>query len=595
MAQAPSFNPMALSPVLYVNPYLNSYVNTVDNNGSRAKGNIIDSATASSGQALATAGTLQSKPVFNGEGWVFQTGAQMTTGSVSDYNFIHTGSDFDITTTVFICPTTSTTYGRALLTNNGFSTTARGLLLRLNSSAGNNSLQALVGNGTASMINLNASGSLTTNAKNTIRFTRQGSTARLFVNGTQVATQTIVLANGVGDAGSVMSLCNITSSTANVYLKDVCIFNRILTATEATKMNARVFPVIIPTPTNVYMFDGDSNTAGRAVNSSSASDLIGNIAGAYAMYFPTTLNYSSWSGNLLLGTNHTLTTEFPATQHGLEMRFGKSMGAVQDCFIIKYGVGSIPLYQKTAGDWNTATASSIYNKWVTNILPESLFDMVHIQRRTPIFRGFTWIHGANDAYLGGTNVSWTRSGTTITVTQTAHNVATGAKIPLTASSDTGAIPIGFYLCTKVDANTFTFVGVNTGATSGTLSYSAGSTYKVNLTNVITGTINLLTNTLKNEVTGGVGYTVNKLRLFFPETRSGGGTFNATSYSQTVSAQQSLGSSFLTDNPTFVGKVLGSTSQSTEDLGTVDTVHYLTGAYDTLGQRVFTNFNPFINE
>jgi hypothetical protein len=57
----------------------------------------------------------------------------------------------------------------------------------------------------------------------------------------------------------------------------------------------------------------------------------------------------------------------------------------------------------------------------------------------------------------------------------------------------------------------------------------------------------------------------------------------------------IGSSFLSDNPTRAANVLGTISQSTEDLPMSDTVHYTTSSYDTLGQREANYFMQFINE
>lgn len=590
-------NPLNFSPApnLFINPYINGYVTTVDNNGTRQRGNIIDSATATTGQALATVGTLGSKPIYNGEGWYFEAGAQMTTGANSDYNFIHDGSDFDIWCTVFICPTASTTYQRAFICNNGFSTTARGILLRANAS-NNNRLECNIGNGTSSFITLLASNCLTVNATNIIRVRRSGSNAKMFVNGTEVANQTISLAAGVGNAGGVMTIAQFVGASANLYFKDLVVFNRVLTTTEATSMNSRRFQSITPTPINVYMMGGDSNCAGRGVNSSIASDLTTTIPNAYIPTYPSSYDVTTYADKLLLGKNQTISTESPTTQHGSEMRFAKSMGAVADTFIIKYGIGSIPLVQTTAfGDWNTATASSYYNKWTTSLIPQALNDLVHVYRRTPVFRGFSWLHGANDAVIGGTGVTWTRVLSTVTVMETGHGLSTGHKIPISVASDTSTIPLGIYSITKIDNNSFSFTGVDMGVGAGTLTYSAGSTYKANLTSVVNGTIDYLTNTIKNQVTNGTGYTVNKLRLWIPLTRTGGNNFDTTSLTDLNNGVTSLTLNYLTDNPTYVGKVVGSSTQSNEDLSMVDTIHYTTSGYDTFGQREANYFIPFVNE
>jgi hypothetical protein len=595
MGMMQGFNPASLSPVLWVNPYVDSYVTTIDNNGVRQRGNIIDSATASTGQSLTTAGTLISKPIYNGEGWMFQAGVQLSTGSVSDYNFIHDGSDFDIWCTVFICPTTNSTYQRGFICNNGFSTTARGILLRANST-GNNRLDCNIGNGTQSFITLGANSVLTVNATQVIRVTRSGATARMFVNGTQVATQTIVLAPGVGNAASVMQIATALAATANVYMKDVFVENRALTVSEAANMNARIFPSITPEPINVYLFAGDSNCAGRGSNAAIAPDLVGNIAGTSAETFSSVIDASSWIGKLLLGTNQTLPSENPTTQHGSEMRFGKSMGAAKEDFILKCGLGSNTVFQRAnnaLSDFNVNTVNSSYSRFTTTIIPTALFDLVHSYRKTPVFRGFLWIEGANDALFGAQGVSWTRVGTTITVISINHGMTTPDTLGFYDSSDLTTIPIANYSITRIDASTFTIIGVNTGATSGTLSYAGGYFYKQNVYNVVNGLIDVLQLSIKNQVTNGNGYTVNKLRLYFPQTAGTG--LNAASLAFVQAAQTDMGANYLTDNPSRAVNVLGSFSESTASIPRQDGVHYTTAGYDTLGSWEYNYFSSFINE
>jgi hypothetical protein len=590
-----AFNPSSLSPLLWVNPYRDAFVSTIDNNGSRQKGNIIDSATAKTGQTLATTGTLGSKPIYNGEGWYFEQGSKLTTGTNSTYNFLHNGGNFDIWCTVFICPPATGNYYRALITTNGISDTSKGILVRINSVNGNNSLEVRVGNGTSAFISLNAFNSLTLNATNTLRVTKSGNTVKLFVNGTQAAAQTITLLPGTGDAASIMTLANNGSASVNVYLKDIMIFNRALTSNEVTEMNSRRFPSIVPTPINVYLLAGDSNSAGRGINSAIASDLTGKIPRTYIPTYGTSLDYTTYLGKLLLGSNQTFLLENPSTLHGAEMRFGKSMGAIADTFIIKYGIGSVPLFQNSTGDWNASSPASFFNKFKTSAIPQAINDLVHVYRRTPVFRGFIWTHGANDAAVGGSNKSWTRTGSTITVTENSHGLSSGYKIPVTSASDLTVIPLDIYTVTRIDNNTFTINGINAGASTGTISYSAGSKYKENLTQVINGTIEYLTGTIKNQLTGGIGYTVNKLRIYIPETRSGATSFDAISYANTLAGQQSIGSNYLLDNPQRSSNVLGTISQSTEDLNMVDTIHYTTQSYDVLGQREANYFMQFINE
>ena len=164
------------------------------------------------------------------------------------------------------------------------------------------------------------------------------------------------------------------------------------------------------------------------------------------------------------------------------------------------------------------------------------------------------------------------------------------------SSDLTAIPTGDYQITKIDNSTFTMTVPNLGLTSGTISWTGGYNYKQNVYNVINGIIDYIQSTVKNQITGGTGYTVNKLRLFFPETTQGiGAGLNTESFNQVVAAQIAMGTGYLTDNPSRSSNVIGSISQSTAALPMQDGVHYSTAGYDTLGNNIATYFIPFVNE
>lgn len=76
-------------------------------------------------------------------------------------------------------------------------------------------------------------------------------------------------------------------------------------------------------------------------------------------------------------------------------------------------------------------------------------------------------------------VSWTRSGTTVTCTLVPHQLLTGSLAQVTVSSDTGAVPLGSKSVTSTGSDTFTFTGVNTGATSGTLTFTQPDTLSIN--------------------------------------------------------------------------------------------------------------------
>lgn len=65
-------------------------------------------------------------------------------------------------------------------------------------------------------------------------------------------------------------------------------------------------------------------------------------------------------------------------------------------------------------------------------------------------------------------LAWTRSGTTVTITRTAHGLVAGNTVTVSASSATTPLPNnGYVVVTTPTANTYTVTGVNSGAASGT--------------------------------------------------------------------------------------------------------------------------------
>jgi hypothetical protein len=80
----------------------------------------------------------------------------------------------------------------------------------------------------------------------------------------------------------------------------------------------------------------------------------------------------------------------------------------------------------------------------------------------------TGIPHGGDVGSADTSQSWSRSGTTVTVTTASHGLAVNDGVLIASSSDTGALPNGRYLVATVPTSgTYTITGVNTGATSGT--------------------------------------------------------------------------------------------------------------------------------
>lgn len=85
--------------------------------------------------------------------------------------------------------------------------------------------------------------------------------------------------------------------------------------------------------------------------------------------------------------------------------------------------------------------------------------------------GTHWMNGYICDVADNQNAqSWSRSGTTVTVTSAGHSLRTGLSIVVNSSSAPTGATLGTKVVTVLSSNTFTYVGVNAGATSGTLDY-----------------------------------------------------------------------------------------------------------------------------
>jgi hypothetical protein len=94
----------------------------------------------------------------------------------------------------------------------------------------------------------------------------------------------------------------------------------------------------------------------------------------------------------------------------------------------------------------------------------------------------------NGAIIPTVSASWTRTGTVVTITKTAHGLIDEDVITLTISSVIVALPLGTYTITKLTADTFTVVGLSAGATSGTCTYNNYSYSTTNGKITIVGTL-----------------------------------------------------------------------------------------------------------
>lgn len=115
--------------------------------------------------------------------------------------------------------------------------------------------------------------------------------------------------------------------------------------------------------------------------------------------------------------------------------------------------------------------------------------------------------------VAGAAVAWTRTGTVVTITKTAHGFITGDTATISVTSDAAALTLGAKLVTKLTDNTFTVAGLNAGASSGTCSYTVIANYSYNSDNgKVTVTGNLIAGqVLEFTYDAHVKYSDNELR------------------------------------------------------------------------------------
>jgi hypothetical protein len=117
--------------------------------------------------------------------------------------------------------------------------------------------------------------------------------------------------------------------------------------------------------------------------------------------------------------------------------------------------------------------------------------------------------------VAGSGVAWTRALAVITITKIGHGLITGDVITISVSSSTSALPLGSYTVTKLTDNTFSIVGLNAGAESGTCTYTITANYSYSTTTgklTITGTL-AVGDTLEINYSYYNKYSDNELRGF----------------------------------------------------------------------------------
>ncbi|MHA3051826.1 hypothetical protein [Acinetobacter sp. ANC 4640] len=132
---------------------------------------------------------------------------------------------------------------------------------------------------------------------------------------------------------------------------------------------------------------------------------------------------------------------------------------------------AIAVKATTAVQGTIKTATTLQAKALTDtsnaITPSVLLDGVkaafNADNAPPVYACRAWVN-FNSVPLSGT---YTQSGTTVTVTMTAHSMSVGMPVNLTTTSGT-AISGNYLIATVIDANTFTYTAGTNLTTSGNI-------------------------------------------------------------------------------------------------------------------------------
>jgi hypothetical protein len=384
--------PDQFSPVFwhdFSNPDDYTSLSADDNSGI-----IVDGGTAKTGQTISNFdGTITRKPSFNGEATYFNKSTNLKTGVAGDYNFLHNGNAFDIELVwKQITPTAAT--NEVIMANSTAAAASRGFAVLVSNTSGKtNALEFYISNGTAFILSFSANNAITSEAYNRVRFRFDGTTFRAFVNGVQVgADATLSGVPSASNSAGALTFGSPSSGAARsqIYLKHVVIFNRVLTSDEVTQLNSwattEAARVVTVTDANVYIIWGQSNAGGRGLNSAIAADLTGELECKILNTQTSRDNRANWE---FLQVTRNQTMETPATYHGPEMRFGKSMGS--NCFIIKEAEGST----RIDTDWQGTKLTQLRTQ-LTTAIPE----MLHVLRKNFVLRGIIGYQGEGNTGSG---------------------------------------------------------------------------------------------------------------------------------------------------------------------------------------------------
>jgi carbohydrate esterase-like sialic acid-specific acetylesterase len=381
-------------------------------------------------------GVLLRTPSWNGEGTYFnsQTGLKWS-GSNTSLKPYSDGTQFTMYF-IFKQLTVTSTYNAPIWDTTNFSSASIGCSLWVDNRSSlskSNRVKFLISrnvSGTPAINMESGDNAIVQNAWNCIKITYDGTTVRLYTSAsggsfTQVASSTVAAAFSASNPSNIYTWGNQTTfgtqTGSTIYMKHAYLLNSL--SGNQTLLDSWAQAMcqenIIVYDANIYLRIGQSNQAGRGLNSGIASELSSTVGARIMVAQPTpptqtdatgTINSDSYWEVLQLARNQTI--ENVATQHGMEMRFGYDMWQFnENCWIIKLGVGGTPIYSTaTYNDWNVSSAQ-LYTLTL-NLSSVAVDELRHVFRRNPVVRGMSIMQGETDAIITGAGAQFKSNWTT---------------------------------------------------------------------------------------------------------------------------------------------------------------------------------------
>lgn len=394
--------------------------------------NISRIVTAVTGKGVTTSYTqknalLIQRPSWNGEGCYYNLQSAMLQNSgLSTFTRFTNGGQF---TMYFVWKqlAVGNTHIGPIFDSTGGSSSVVGMSLYMDNRTGSgftNTLWLLIAKGVGGQAPINShtsNNAVVQDAWNACKIIYNGTNVIIStsVNGgafTQVASVAPGFTFSASNPANALTFGNLPtvglSTGIRAYLKHMYMEDSLMSAPHQASLDAWAQAMCLEnlqvTDANVYMQVGQSNCAGRGLNSEIDGDLTDRVGAIIMWPQPTpatstpgsgTVTSDSYFQELQLGVSQTF--ENIATQHGMEMRFGYNMNEHnQNCWIIKYGVGGTPIFEQvTYNNWNLTTPT-LYTQ-AFNLLGNGFDEITHVFRRNPVWRGLSIMQGETDAVLTG--------------------------------------------------------------------------------------------------------------------------------------------------------------------------------------------------